>query len=305
MTDPLAQMIGMLRPRASFSKLVTAAGRWAVRPPGAEPYYGAILDGACTLHLTGRPPMRLGKGDFILIPAAHDFTMTSLGPPPVGWLNEPVELRPGEYHLGSSNTPDVRMLIGYCSFRSNDADLLVSLLPDLVVVRGERRLTTLVELLSEEASGGRPGREAVLSHLLEVLLIEAFRTTTKPNAAPGLLRGLADERLAVALRKMHAEPARSWTIGELAKEAALSRSIFFDRFRREIGVAPMAYLLGWRMAIAKDLLRFEDVTVGEVAHRIGYSSASAFSVAFGRQVGVAPTTYARQHTRLSSFASAA
>jgi AraC-like DNA-binding protein len=237
--------------------------------------------------------VRLGKGDFVLIPASHDFKMSSLVPPPAGPTDEPVEVRPGEFHLGGPGTPDARMLVGYCTFGSNDAALLVSLLPDLVVVRGERRLTTLVELLSEEARAGRPGRDVVLARLLEVLLIEAFRTATGPAAAPGLLRGLADERLAAALRRIHAEPARSWTIGELARQAALSRSTFFERFRREVGVAPMEYLLGWRMAIAKDLLRGESLSMGEVAQRVGYSSSSTFSVAFTRQVGTTPTHYAR------------
>ena len=297
MNDPLAQVIGLLQPSASFSKLVTATGRWAVRPPGAEPFYGAVLDGDCELSISGRVPVRLGRGDFILIPAAHDFTMTSLAPPPCGRLTEPVERRPGVFHLGKPGAPDTRMLIGHCTFGSHDTALLVSLLPDLVIVRGERRLTTLVELLSEEAGADRPGRYVVLARLLEVLLIEAFRATTGLTTVPGLLRGLADERLAAALRQMHGEPTRSWTIGDLAKEAALSRSSFFDRFRREVGVPPMEYLLGWRMAIAKNLLRGDGVSVREVAERIGYSSSSTFSVAFARQVGTSPTTYARGHQR--------
>ena len=117
-------------------------------------------------------------------------------------------------------------------------------------------------------------------------LIEAFRATAGSTAAPGLVRGLADERLAAALRRMHGEPTHSWTVGELAREAALSRSTFFDRFRREVGVAPMEYRLGWRMALTKDLLRVDGVSVGEVAQRVGYSSSSTFSVAFARQVGL-------------------
>ena len=157
-----------------------------------------------------------------------------------------------------------------------------------------RRLTTLVELLSEEARAGRRGRDVVLSRLLEVLLIEAFRATPGSAGAPGLLRGLAYARVAAALRRMHDEPTRTWTVGERAVEAALSRSTFFNRFCREVGEAPMEYLLGWRMAIAKDLLRGRDVSVGEVAQRVGYSSSSTFSVAFTRQ-SARPTTYARRH----------
>ena len=296
MNDPLTQVIGLLQPSASFSKLVTASGCWAVRPPGTGPFYVAMLEGDCELSVTGHVLVRLGRGDFMLIPAADDFTVTSLAPPPGGHLSEPVEVHPGVFHLGEG-APDTRMLVGYCAFGSGDAALLVSLLPELVVVRGERRLTTLVELLSEEARTDRPGRDVVLARLLEVLLIEAFRATAGPTAAPGLLRGLADERLAAALRRMHGETTRPWTIGELAKEAALSRSTFFDRFRREVGVSPMEYLLGWRMAIAKDLLRGDSVSVGEVAQRVGYSSSSTFSVAFSRQVGASPTTYARKHAR--------
>ena len=297
MNDPLAQVIGLLRPSASFSKLVTATGRWAVRPPGTGPFYAALLDGDCELSLAGRMPVKLGRGDFILVPAARDFTVTSLAPPPDGCATEPLEVHPGVFHLGEPGAPDTQMLVGHCAFRSDDAALLVSLLPDMVVVHGEPRLTMLVELLSEEARADRPGRDAVLERFLEVLLIEAFRATGAPTATPGLLRGLADKRLAAALRRMHGEPARAWTVDALAKEAALSRSTFFDRFRREVGVAPMEHLLGWRMAMARDMLRINGVSVGEVARRVGYSSSNTFSVAFTRQVGTSPMTYARGYPR--------
>ena len=186
------------------------------------------------------------------------------------------------------------MLVGHCAFVADDAKLLVSLLPRLVHVRGHPRLTTLVELVNGETRADRPGREVVLARLLEVLLIEALRTTAGPTASPGLLRGLADDRLAVTLRHMHDRPTHAWSVAELARDAALSRSTFFERFRQEIGVTPMEYLLGWRMALAKDLLRREKVGVAQVAERVGYSSASTFSVAFARFVGTPPMVYARE-----------
>ena len=133
-----------------------------------------------------------------------------------------------------------------------------------------------------------------MAHLLEVLFIEALRSTAVTRASAGLLRGLADERLAVAIRRMHESPTRSWTVAQLAKEAALSRSAFFERFRRAVGVAPMEYLLAWRMALAKNLLRRKEGGMAEVAERVGYSSASTFSVAFTRHVGLPPTRYARE-----------
>ncbi len=132
----------------------------------------------------------------------------------------------------------------------------------------------------------------MLSHLIGMMLVEAMRSTTAGLAPPGLLRGLGDERLAGALKAMHAEVDRAWTVSELAKSAALSRSAFFDRFTRTVGVAPMEYLLSWRTEIAKDLLRREGLSVAEVAERVGYGSTSTFSVAFSRQVGQSPSRYA-------------
>jgi AraC-like DNA-binding protein len=105
---------------------------------------------------------------------------------------------------------------------------------------------------------------------------------------------LADAHLASAMRQMYGKLARSWTVAELAKTAALSRSAFFERFTRTVGLPPMGYLLAWRMAVAKDLLRRHDFGLAEVAERIGYGSASTFSTAFSRHVGQPPSRYARE-----------
>jgi transcriptional regulator GlxA family with amidase domain len=141
----------------------------------------------------------------------------------------------------------------------------------------------------------RQGREHVLARLVEVLLVEALRSTTEANAPVGLLRGLSDTKLAAAMRLMHGDPARSWTVEELATKAALSRSAFFERFTRAVGLPPMEYLLAWRMALAKDLLRRSDIAIATVAERVGYGSASTFSTAFSRHVGQPPGRYARMH----------
>jgi transcriptional regulator GlxA family with amidase domain len=185
----------------------------------------------------------------------------------------------------------VRLLGGYFVFDSPDASLLVSLLPALVHVRGTDRLSVLVRLVGEEAGAQRSGRDLILARLVEVLLIEALRSTGADNAPPGLLRGLADTRVAVALRRMHGDPQHAWTVAELAKHAGLSRSAFFDRFMRAVGLRPMEYLLAWRMALAKDLLTRHGLE--EVARRVGYSSASTFSTAFSRHIGRPPGRYAR------------
>ena len=295
MSDPLTEVVGLLQPNASFSKLVVASGAWAMRrTDDGRPFYCAMLEGSIRLSISGRPPIILEQGDFVLLPESYDFTTSSLEPPPAGAALQRVEVSPGVFRIGGlDEASTVRMLVGHCAFGANDAKLLVSLLPQLVHVRGEARLTTLVEQVNGETRADRPGRDVILTRLLEVLLIEALRSTTGPASAPGLLRGLADAHLAVALRGMHDRPTHDWTVVELAREAALSRSTFFERFRREVGASPMEYLLGWRMALAKDILRREKAGVAKVAERVGYSSASTFSVAFARHVGMPPAEYMR------------
>lgn len=297
MIDPLAEVVTLLQPHARHAKLVVGAGPWHIhRSDAGQPFYCVVLEGACRLAVDGGETIELSAGDFILVPEAYGFAMSSMLPLPADMPEAvPVALAVGEFRIGDQNgSPDLSMLVGHCSFDSPDADLLVSLLPQVVHVRGEPRLTTLVQLVKDEFRDRRPAREVILDHLLEVLLIEALRSTTRTPASLGLVRGLADERLAVTLRRMHESPARAWTVAELAREAALSRSVFFERFSRAVGLAPMAYLLTWRMALAKNMLRRSNRGIAEIAECVGYGSASAFSVAFARHVGLPPARYARK-----------
>src|SRR5580698_2903483 len=226
MIDPLAEVVTLLQPGARFSKLVLGASPWRIsRSDAGQPFYCVILEGGCHIAIDGHEPIELLSGDFVLIPAAYGVAMSSLEPPPPGIeTGAPTPLGNGEYRIGAPGNPiDTRMMAGHCSFASPDASLLVSLLPQLVHVRGEQRLATLVELVREESREQRPAREVVLSRLLEVLLIEALRSVGT-HASPGLVRGLADGRLAAAIRCMHERPTQAWTVAELAKQAALSRS---------------------------------------------------------------------------------
>ena len=195
MIDPLAEVVTLLQPGAPFSKLVSGAGCWGVRRSEAgRPFYCVILDGSCRLAVDGNAPINLQEGDFVLIPSAFGFTMSSIEPPTSeAFDTAPVALLHGELRHGvQRGLHDVRFLVGYCVFGSPDAALLVSLLPQFVHVRGESRLATLVQLVGEEAREQRPAREVILARLLEVLLIEALRSTTGTAVSPGLVRGLAD-----------------------------------------------------------------------------------------------------------------
>lgn len=296
MVDPFSQVIALLRPRTVFTKIISGAGRWGVRySEFGSPSFSVVMEGSCVLTIDGAAPVTLAAGDFVMFPATPGFTLggfepvmprpttPSLMPSPTG------ELRHGR----KDGPPDVRLLGGCFVFDSPDAALLVSLLPALIHVRDVPRLAVLVAMLREESAEERPGRDLILSRLVEMLLIESLRATDCDYEAPGLIRGLADPRLAAAIRLMHADPGKGWTVAELARASALSRSAFFDRFTDVVGIPPMEYLLGWRMAIAKDLLRAGELSLSGVAERVGYGSASTFSTAFSRHVGEAPGRFAR------------
>lgn len=296
MNDPLSEVIALLQPRTVLSKRISGAGRWAVRYSAFDhPSFCAVLEGRGRLAVDGARPLTLEAGDFVLLPATPGFTMSGFEPAkPIHIDPKVMGVSTGEVRHGTrGGRPDMRLLGGYFVFDSPDAPLLVSLLPTVVHVRGVERLSVLVRLVGDESLAQRSGRDLVLARLVEVLLIEALRSTSGEDAPPGLLRGLADARLAPAIRQMHGQLTRSWTVAQLAKAAALSRSGFFERFSRTVGVAPMEYLLAWRMAVARDLLRQQNLGVAEVAERVGYGSASTFSTAFSRHVGQPPGRYAR------------
>ena len=276
MSDPLTEVIALLQPRAVFSKGISGAGRWGVRySEFGQPSFCAVLEGSCRLAVDGQRVLTLEAGDFVLLPATPGFTMSGFEPVKPERIDPKLTTLPsGEVRHGTrGGRPDVRLLGGYFVFDSPDAGLLVSLLPGLIHIRGVERLAVLVGLVGEESGAQRAGRELVLTRLVEVLLIEALRASSGEEAPTGLLRGLSDAQLAPAIRRMHAEVARPWTVAQLAKTAALSRSSFFARFSRTVGVPPMEYLLTWRMAVARDLLRRQEHQVLGLQERDGRARA--------------------------------
>lgn len=295
MSDPLTEVVKLLQPRAVFANPISGKGDWAVRFSAyGQPSFCIMLAGSCLLAVDGHEAVTLSAGDFVLLPTTPAFTISSFSPAAPVHLDPNAVVKQGEVRYGDrTGEADMRSLGGAFLFDAADPKLLVSLLPELVHVQGSMRLAQLVRMVGEEYAEQSPGHEFMLSRLVEMMLIEAMRSTTSQNAPSGLLRGLGDERLAPALKQMHARIDHAWTVAQLAALAALSRSAFFDRFTRIVGVAPMEYLLAWRMEIARDLLRREGLGIAQVAERVGYASTSTFSTAFSRHVGQSPRQYAR------------
>lgn len=298
MTDPLASIIGLLRPQTVLSKIVSGAGTWSIRkPPYDDPAFCLLLNGSCFLEPDGSNALELNEGDFVLLPAMPSFTLASdrdLSPTPVALDHS------SESHYGAESEPvTMRMLGGYFRFDRANAQLLVKLLPPVIHIKREEpeatRVRRIVELIGEETNTDRPGRALILERLVEVLLVEAlrFRSASAAREEQGLLAGLSDPALAHTLREIHVDVARRWTVEQLARSAGMSRAVFAERFARKIGMPPMQYLLEWRMALAKNMLRGERPSLAEVAERVGYQSASAFSTAFTRLTGRAPSEFSR------------
>lgn len=295
MLDPLTSVVTLLQPKMAYSKIVTGAGRWGVRGEldDAPLFCCVVLEGKLR-YTVDDLQLVVEAGDFVLIPAVSKFSASSFEIPlEHEWQSAPTLLENGEHRNGSlTAAADVKTLVGFCHLTSPDSALLLTLLPKLVHIHGDARLSSLVQLVIEESRAQRLGRDVVLERLLEVLLIEALRSSHNAVVSPGLLRGLADIRLANAIRRIHESPEMPWTVALLAKESALSRSTFFERFSAAVGVTPMDYLLSWRMALARSFLE-KKKAIAEVAELVGYSSSSTFTVAFTRHTGMPPGQYSR------------
>lgn len=297
--DALAAVVSLLKPQAIGAKLIHGAGRWGVRYSAfGHPSFALVLKGPCWLAADGSPSITLEAGDFMMFAATPGFTLASdpkvkpkaIKPAPSGEAVEEL------FHGDTTLEPSASLLGGYFAFDPINAAMLLDLLPRMLTIRssdpGIGSIAPLVELVKREALEKQAGHTRVLTHLIEVLLIAALRSAASGFAATGFLAGLQDPQLATALRCIHTRTADPWTLATLAREAGMSRSSFAERFARVIGKPPLAYLLEWRLAVAKDLLARGGMTVAETALAVGYESASGFSTAFSRETRQSPKAFA-------------
>jgi AraC-like DNA-binding protein len=296
MIDPLTEVIALLQPRAVFSKAsaAPAAGRALLGLRRAELLRGARRQ----LSAGGRRAGAAHAGGGRLRADAghagfHDvgFRARDAGAHrPQGTAPAPT----GEVRHGTrGGRPDVRLLGGYFVFDSPDAALLVSLLPALVHVRGVERLSVLVRLVGEESRAARSGRELVLTRLVEVLLIEALRSSSGDDAPPGLLRGLADQRLAAGDAADAQRPRALMDHGAARAEGGAVALVVLRALHAGGRPAADGIPAGVAHGPCQEAAAPARPGIGEVAQRVGYSSASTFSTAFSRHVGQPPGRYAR------------
>jgi AraC-like DNA-binding protein len=199
------------------------------------------------------------------------------------------------------------LLTGSYQVHGRVCERLLSVLPKVLTVPNDGDLCPVLDLTTAEIERDDPGQQAVLDRLLDLLLLTALREWfARPEAcSPPWYRALSDPVIGRALRLLHDEPARPWTVAALAEEAGVSRATFARRFTELVGEAPMSYLTGWRLSLAIDLLQRTDATVEEVAEQVGYRSGFGLSVAFKRVYGTRPSEYRRAEPVRSAVSSRA
>ncbi len=278
-----------------------------------------LVEGDGFFEAPGLPPVHLTSGDVIVFPHGDPHTMSSeLGlrcrPLNPAMPRSSAEGALDQLVLGGGGKT-TRFICGYlnCDQRFNP---LLGALPNILVVRNRNAysvveaidgdglrpaqvphgssswLSTTLKYTVHEAGEGRPGNQAMLGRLTELMFVEVLRQYMRqlPADQSGWLVGLNDTQVGKALRLMHEQPQHNWTVDELAREAGISRSGFAERFTELIGHPPIKYLTAWRIQLAKHLLR-EENSVAQVAQRVGYDSEAAFNRAFKRSVGTPPASW--------------
>ena len=301
--DPLSQAIALLKPRPLYWRVIEAHDSWSIRFPTTDMVvFGQLIEGACRIELADGSGITFRAGDFLLMEAPSSWTMGTPGSGP------PIDLKavsadPGLL-LSAAGSPAVtRVIAGAFVFAAPNADLQAGLMPRVIHVRGTDvvagRLGVLLKLVGDEALASRPGRSLVLDRLLDIILVESLRhrVADLTDERRGLVAALEDAQIGAALRMMHKDVRRPWTVAALARQVGMSRSSFAARFTETVGSPPIVYLLNWRINLAKAALVSSKKPLSEVAELAGYRSVSAFSTAFSRATGASPTAYTRTLTR--------
>lgn len=296
--DPISDILRLASVESVVSGGFTAGGDWAIRFPAPDKLkFFAAVRGDLWLRLADSgETVRIESGDVLLLVAPEAFVMAS-----------DVSIAPVEAHVlfSGRTTPivaagrgdDVLMIGGHVRVDRAYAAMLAEALPPLVHVRGNapeaQAMRWIVDRMVDESAGDLPGAGLASTQLAQLLFVHLLRAHLASGAPirAGWLGLAADPRLAPALRLMHERPDQPWRLEQLARAAAMSRTVFASRFRAAAGVAPLTYLAQWRMRLAVHALRRGGVPVATLARELGYASESAFSHAFKRIVGVSPGRY--------------
>ena len=258
-----------------------------------------VLGGEAWLRRPGAKPLRLKNGDILVLAPRGEHVLSDRPSGPVRPFQEVMAEIAGR-PVPQEGAAVTHVLCASYSVDDGETRRTVSRLPDAIHLSGEDAarwpaLAHLVALLRIEADAQAEGSVHVVPRLVDTLFVLALRAwlDSRPDRAAGWYGALRSRGVGRALAALHAEPGRTWTLDSLAAAAGQSRSTLARQFREQVGETPLAYLTRWRLSLAAERLRREGVAVETAAEVAGFSSAPAFSRAFKRQFGLAPSTYRR------------
>ncbi len=327
--DALSDLLRAVRLRAAVFFYVEGVEPWVAETPESGQIIPAILpgvdhmlefhvvaEGSCWAAIAGEEPVRLEAGDVVLFPQGDHHVMSSAPglrsravdtgfffaprPPQLPFAVSVSEEGNTTARLDGGGRERTTLVCGFLGFDARPFNPLLASMPRVLRLPGLARegrswIGGFLRAVVEESSRRRPGGEAVLERMSEMLFVEVLRRYADdlPAERTGWLAGVRDAAVGRALSLMHARPAEPWTLERLADEAALSRSVLHERFVHFIGMPPMQYLTRWRMQLAARSLRDTDAKVLDVALDVGYENEAAFARAFRRTVGESPAAWRR------------
>ena len=327
--DALSDLLRAVRLRSAVFFYVEGADPWVAETPRSCDIIPAILpgvdhmmefhavaSGACWAAIVGEPPVRLNEGDIVLFPQGDHHVMSSAPglraqvlDPGIFFAPKPPQL-PFAINVTESGMPTAlldgggaertRLVCGFLGFDARPFNPLLASMPRVLRIPGlaadaSSWIGHFMHSAVEESNRRRPGGEAVLERMSEMMFVEVLRRyadTLAPDQT-GWLAGMRDPAVGRALALMHQRPSEPWTLERLGEEAALSRSTLHERFVHFIGQPPMQYLAQWRMQLATGWLRDTDAKVVDIALEVGYESEAAFARAFRRALGASPGAWRR------------
>jgi AraC-like DNA-binding protein len=298
--DPLGEALHFLRMNGAFycrSELSAPWGLTMMPMPGYV-WFHVVTVGRVWLEAGEGEPTLLQPSDLGLVPHGEGHVLRSepgaAAPEILDLDREQVSDRYELLRHGGGGAPTT-MICGAVRFDHPAARNLVEILPPIMHVEASSSpqmdwMQSTLRLMAVEARELRPGGEAVITRLGDILVIQAIRSwiETDPAAQTGWLGALQDRQIGRAISLIHRDPARAWTVASLADELAMSRSAFAARFTELVAEPAMQYVTRWRMQVAVNSLKEEGATVAELASRLGYRSEAAFARAFKRVIGVPP-----------------
>lgn len=304
-TDPLTEALESLAFRGWVAGPLLLGGPWGVSvAPGVAGLH-IVTRGRCWLTVDGlERPVLLAQGDMVVLPQRPAHRLQDELTSPSVSLDELIRSDhstkgPGPIHNGDSG--HASLVSGNFISERREMSLLCSALPSLIHLPGRQGrmmpwLEDTLRLMLPESVSDRPGAQAIVNRLVQILLIQAVRAYVSEMPARGAswLKALLDPDVGPALGLIHRYPEKPWTVASLADRVAMSRSVFSARFTSIVGMPPLQYLRERRMQKASRMLRDRTTGLRQIASRTGYQSVTAFSSAFKRWSGVTPGAYRRE-----------